>query len=91
MEVSGVDRCSLAGDNGFQETGHELFAAEARSTQRATASTDKRNHDKVEIFLERKEVAGQWKDILVVKREEEKKTRALDRIVARLRIKVIVS
>ena len=86
MEVSGADRCSLAGDNGFQETGHCLFPTEARPIQSVVGANGE-NEGKVEIFLEREEVAGEWRDILVVKREEEKE--ASDRNVSRLRIKVI--
>ena len=93
MEVSGVDRCSLAGDNGFQETGHWLFPTEARSIQSGDVGANGENEGKVEIFLEREEVSGEWMDILVVKRgeerEEEKEKEASDRNVSRLRIKVI--
>ena len=94
MQVSGLDRCSLAGENGFQETGHCLFPTEARSIQSGEAANGE-NEAKVEIFLEREEVSGEWRDILVVKRgetkveEEEKKDEASDRNVSRLRIKVI--
>ena len=94
MEVSGVDRCSLAGDNGFQETGHWLFPTEAGSLQSGVkVGVNGENEGKVEIFLEREEVSGEWMDILVVKRgeerEEEKEKEASDRNVSRLRIKVI--
>ena len=91
MEVSGVDRCSLAGDNGFQETGHWLFPTEARSIQSGDVGANGENEGKVEIFLEREEVSGEWMDILVVKRgeEREEEKEASDRNVSRLRIKVI--
>ena len=92
MQVSVVDRCSLAGDNGFQETGHRLFPTEAEPSLQSGVGVNGENEGKVEIFLEREEVSGEWRDILVVKRgearveEEEKKVEAS---VSRLRIKVI--
>ena len=93
MQVSVVDRCSLAGDNGFQETGHRLFPTEAEPSFQSGVGVNGENEGKVEIFLEREEVLGEWRDILVVKRvetrveeEEEKKVEAS---VSRLRIKVI--
>ena len=95
MQVSGVDRCSLAGENGFQETGHCLFPTERRSKMESGVGANGENEGKVEIFLEREKVLGEWRDILVVKRgetrveEEKKEQEASDRNVSRLRIKVI--
>ena len=93
MNVSVVDRCSLAGDNGFQETGHRLFHTEPEPSVQSGVGVNGENEGKVEIFLEREEVSGEWRDILVVRRgeervEEEKKEEAS---VSRLRIKVIAS
>ena len=95
--MSGVDRCSLAGDNGFQETGHQLFPTEGGRSKKIKngVGVNGENEGKVEIFLEREEVSGEWRDILVVKRGEKKKKEkkkeeeASDRNVSRLRIKVI--
>ena len=91
----GADRCSLAGENGFQETGHCLFPTEeSRPKIQSGVGANGENEGKVEIFLEREEVsAGEWRDILVVKREQEKEKEkekeASNRNVSRLRIKVI--
>ena len=95
--MSGVDRCSLAGENGFQETGHQLFPTEGGRSKKIQGGVgvNGENEGKVEIFLEREEVSGEWRDILVVKRgekkkeEEKKEEEASDRNVSRLRIKVI--
>ena len=94
MLASGVDGCRLAGDNGFQETGHWLFPTEAGSLQSGVkVGVNGENEGKVEIFLEREEVSGEWRDILVVRRgeakEEEREKEASDKNVSRLRIKVI--
>ena len=94
MLASGVDGCRLAGDNGFQETGHRLVPTQPRSVQSGSVGVNNgENEGKVEIFLEREEVSGEWRDILVVKRGEtrveEKEKEASNRNVSRLRIKVI--
>ena len=101
MQVSAVDRCSLAGDNGFQETGHRLFPTEAEPSLQSEVGVNGENEGKVEIFLEREEVSGEWRDILVVKRgtttgevegkRKKKKEASSNGNVARLRIKVIAS
>ena len=103
MLASGVDGCRLAGDNGFQETGHRLPpTTQPRSVQSGSVGVNNgENEGKVEIFLEREEVSGEWRDILVVKRgtttgEVEGKRKKMEeassnRNVARLRIKVIAS
>ena len=102
MEVSVVDRCSLAGDNGFQETGHHLFRTEPEPTVQSGVGVKSlqsgvgvngENEGKVEIFLEREEVSGEWRDILVVRRGEErvKEEKKEEASVSRLRIKVIAS
>ena len=103
MLASGVDGCRLAGDNGFQETGHRLPpTTQPRSVQSGSVGVNNgENEGKVEIFLEREEVSGEWRDILVVKRgtttgevegkRKKKEEASSNRNVARLRIKVIAS